>query len=72
MAKLADGLEKVAAKDLTNLNQLNNDAFQAKNTQMAAKDSNKVAGAFQEGMGSQAHIQEILDTFNAVQQLTFA
>lgn len=72
VAKLADGLEKVAAKDLTNLDQLNKDAFQAKNTQMAAEDSNKVAGAFQEGMGSQAHIQEILNTFNAVQQLTFA
>ena len=72
VAKLADGLEKVAAKDLTNLDQLNKDAFQAKNTQMAAEDSNKVAGAFQEGMGSQAHIQEILNTLNAVQQLTFA
>lgn len=72
VAKLADGLEKVAAKDLTNLDQLNKDAFQAKNTQMAAEDSNKVAGAFQEGMGSQAYIQEILNTMNAVQQLTFA
>jgi uncharacterized protein YkwD len=39
---------------------------------MAAEDSNKVAGAFQEGMGSQAHIQNILNTFNALQQLTFA
>ena len=39
---------------------------------MAAKDSSKVAGAFEEGMGSQAQIQEILNTFNAVQQLTFA
>lgn len=72
VAKLADGLEKVAAKDLTNLDQLNKNAFQAKNTQMAAKDSNKVAGAFKEGMGSQAQIQEILNTLNAVQQLTFA
>ena len=72
VAKLADGLEKVAAKDLTNLDQLNKDAFQAKNTQMAAADSNKVAGAFQEGMDSQAQIQGILNTLNAVQQLTFA
>jgi rubrerythrin len=72
VAKLADGLEKVAAKDLTNLDQLNKDAFQAKNTQMAAEDSNKVAGAFQEGMDSQAQIQGILNTVNAVQQLTFA
>ena len=72
VAKLADGLEKVAAKDLTNLDQLNKDAFQAKNTQMAAADSNKVAGAFQKGMDSQAQIQGILNTLNAVQQLTFA
>jgi hypothetical protein len=39
---------------------------------MAAEDSNKVAGAFQKGMDSQAQIQGILNTVNAVQQLTFA
>lgn len=72
VAKLAEGLEKIAGKDLTNLDQLNNAAFKAKNTQSAAADSQKVAGAFQEGMNSQGQIQGILNTLNAVQQLTFA
>lgn len=72
VAKLAEGLEKVAGKDLTNLDQLNNAAFKAKNTQSAAADSQKVAGAFQEGIDSQKQIQGILNTLNAVQQLTFA
>lgn len=72
VAKLAEGLEKVAGKDLTNLDQLNSAAFKAKNTQSAAADSRKVAGAFQEGIDSQGQIQGILNTLNAVQQLTFA
>ena len=72
VAKLAENLDKVASKDLTNLESLNNAAFKAKNTAGAAAGSEKVVDKFQEGMDSQAHIQNILNTLNAVQQLAFA
>ena len=71
-AELATQLEKVTEKDLKNLDYLDQQAFNVKNPQSAATDSDKTRRAFQEGMDSQAQVQNILNTLNAVQQLTFA
>lgn len=71
-AKLAEELAKVSEKDLRNLDHLDQQAFKVKTAGSAAEDSGKVAEAFKEGMNSQNQIKEVLDTFNAVQQLIFA
>lgn len=72
-ARLIENLEKLEKQDVNKLREgLSNTGFKYKNAQMAAGDSDLVAGAFKKGISSQAKTKEILDAFNAVQQLTFA
>ena len=72
-ARLVEELDELDKKDISNIREgLSNTSFRSLNSQSAATDSDKTRRAFQEGMDSQAQVQNILNTLNAVQQLTFA
>ena len=72
-AHLAEELDKVTAEGVKKAyDDLQKTAFQSANADIAAEDANATRLAFQEGNEKTDHITNILNTFNAVQQLTFA
>ena len=72
-ARLVEELDEFDKKNVGNIREgLSNTSFRFLNAQSAASDTGKVANAFKTGMGDQSNIKNLLDTVNAVQQLTFA